>query len=354
MYKKGQLTLFIVIGIVLLFSFSVLFFLKERTVKQDIGYASQKQVEFQTQIPAIKSYIKDCLKQESSIALYILGMRGGNINLPLNHLSTNSFDTSYLYLNGTNNLPSIEEIEMQLADYISTNILKCADFSVFKNVEIESGEIGTKVYMDSSNTIFDMNWPLSVKQRDLTSKISSFSVTIPVRFMSIYEIVRDIINTTKKHPEIVDAFYLLDHNVTSIDFVIFNNDTVIYLITDNQSNLIKDKPYQFLFAIKIKVNKSENKAPKLEQIPELVAFEGQLFTYDIDAFDPDDDNLTYSILSALFDINPSNGIINFTPSTYHIGTHFVRVTVKDDEMASDSAIVKFIINQANNSIEVTE
>ena len=342
--KRGQITLFIILGFVLLIVGLFLYFV----ATEEEGYDLQKESNFQNQVSAIKFYVSRCLEDESSFALFVLGMQGGNIDLPAYHFSSKSFDTSYLYFNGDSKLPSIEEIEEQLSDYITTNIHDCADFSKFNNVDIVEDEINIETVLGYNDVRFRMNWPLTIKQGTLASQISDFSVTTPVRFLSIYRIIQNIINATKIHPEVIDTFNLLNQNTTRIDFVIFNDDTVLYLIVDNQSRLNVGQPYTFLFATNISINKSKNKAPKLGDIPTLVGIKGNLFTYDVDAIDFDNDTLTYSLLSPLFDINPNNGLINFTPTDFHIGIHFVKISVNDG-LNSDSAIVKFMILDADNT-----
>ncbi len=58
---------------------------------------------------------------------------------------------------------------------------------------------------------------------------------------------------------------------------------------------------------------------------------GQLYTYDVNAVDADNDFLTYSLLSAPSGmvINQSNGFIAWVPVANQVGFNFVRVAVSD-------------------------
>ena len=69
-------------------------------------------------------------------------------------------------------------------------------------------------------------------------------------------------------------------------------------------------------------------------ITNLTAYEGVLFTYFVNATDPDTihgDNLTYYDNTSLFDINTTTGLINFTPSAGQVQAeaYHINITVND-------------------------
>jgi hypothetical protein len=73
-----------------------------------------------------------------------------------------------------------------------------------------------------------------------------------------------------------------------------------------------------------------NNPPVLDSIGSLIAVEGQLFTYDVDATDPDqNDTLVYYTNITLFTINSSTGLINFTPTLAQVGNYSINFSVTD-------------------------
>lgn len=80
---------------------------------------------------------------------------------------------------------------------------------------------------------------------------------------------------------------------------------------------------------------------------ELVAREGEPFSYTLEATDIDGDTLTWSDSSSLFDINPETGTISFTPSHYQVGTHPVTVTVSDGNDALASVTFDLVVENVN-------
>ncbi|MBU4467094.1 tandem-95 repeat protein, partial [Patescibacteria group bacterium] len=80
-----------------------------------------------------------------------------------------------------------------------------------------------------------------------------------------------------------------------------------------------------------------NRAPVIDSIGNQTATEDLEFNLTINASDPDEDTLTFSDNTSLFDINPSTGIISFTPNASHVGVYQIQINATDDDNATDSA-----------------
>ena len=75
-----------------------------------------------------------------------------------------------------------------------------------------------------------------------------------------------------------------------------------------------------------------NQAPTITSIPVTTATEGQLYTYDVEANDPDaGDTLTFSLdlAPAGMTIDPASGLIQWTPVAGQIGINAVTARVTD-------------------------
>ena len=72
-----------------------------------------------------------------------------------------------------------------------------------------------------------------------------------------------------------------------------------------------------------------NNAPVIESDPTLTATEGALYTYVVEATDPEGDTLTYSLTTSPtgMTINSSTGVISWTPAS--AGSYDVTVEVAD-------------------------
>jgi len=85
-----------------------------------------------------------------------------------------------------------------------------------------------------------------------------------------------------------------------------------------------------------------NTGPIMEHIEDQDIYEGNAFDLQVIAHDPDHDILTFEDDTDLFDIDPSTGLISFTPQKAHVGVHKVILNVTDG-IASDSQDVIFTV-----------
>jgi len=90
-----------------------------------------------------------------------------------------------------------------------------------------------------------------------------------------------------------------------------------------------------------------NRPPILDPIGSKIAIEGTFFSTNIIGNDPDGNDLRFSDNTSLFNINPFNGKISFTPKNYHVGDHYVNISVSDGEFTAYE-VVLFHITNVNN------
>ncbi len=85
-----------------------------------------------------------------------------------------------------------------------------------------------------------------------------------------------------------------------------------------------------------------NSSPVIESDPVTTAKEGAVYTYDVEATDPNEDTLTYSLTTnpTGMTINSTTGVITWTPTEGQIGENEIVVEVSD---ASKSTTQSFTI-----------
>lgn len=94
-----------------------------------------------------------------------------------------------------------------------------------------------------------------------------------------------------------------------------------------------------------------NNPPVIEPILPQRANVGELFTLQINASDPDHDNLSFSDDTPLFDIS-AGGLINFTPVKADVGTYLINITATDGQL-NNTRILNLIVESANNPPKIT-
>ena len=92
---------------------------------------------------------------------------------------------------------------------------------------------------------------------------------------------------------------------------------------------------------------SENQAPVVQPIGYKIAFVGREFNLKVNATDPDGDPLTYSDNTNLFDIDPSTGLISFTPKESDVGLYKIKIAASDGNLEDTSILTLRIIKVVN-------
>ena len=97
-----------------------------------------------------------------------------------------------------------------------------------------------------------------------------------------------------------------------------------------------------------------NSSPVIESDPVTTAKEGAVYTYDVEATDPNEDTLTYSlpINPTGMTINSTTGVITWTPTEDQIGENVVVVEVSDGSKSTTQSFSVTVDETLLASIEV--
>lgn len=113
------------------------------------------------------------------------------------------------------------------------------------------------------------------------------------------------------------------------------NDTLVFaqsFVANNTIEIRCSDSLQNTSSIFILEITDVNEAPVLESIGPQISTEDELFTLDVDATDPDGNSLTFQDSTTIFAINSLTGVINFTPSSGHVGNHTINISVFDSNL----------------------
>ncbi|MFH0978768.1 MAG: hypothetical protein V1837_05705 [Candidatus Woesearchaeota archaeon] len=221
--RKGQITVFIILGLVLLILFATVFyFYSLRTTstleQEQIPTVKEVPLEFQP----ISAYVESCIARYGEEALRKIGLGGGYINPMQSGLLTNPLQPTsasavefvpgsglvspyWFFLKSDNactmncefsyNRPHLyrsegePSIEGQLDEYMNSHLADClASSSLFQGFTIEqSGPIKTTTSVYSKDVGFFVNYPLKITKDGNSHDMNEFFLRIPVDLRSIYE-----------------------------------------------------------------------------------------------------------------------------------------------------------------------
>ena len=204
MKKRGQVTVFIIVGILILFVFLLFFYLIPLLGK------FTPDVVVPQEVAPIKRYVESCMQDIGEKAVIKLGMQSGYVEIP-EEIAMNPgayiqvsgpIKLPYWYLNGMDTSPTLSDIQSQISDYVSKNLKSCLkNFSDFDEFVIEEeGEIKTKTIIAEEEVVITVEYPLVIKNKigDKTTKLSQYAASVPVRLKKIYRLAKGIMEAENK------------------------------------------------------------------------------------------------------------------------------------------------------------
>lgn len=197
--KRGQITVFIIIGLVLLLSVGVfLYIYQQRTtapIKRVIAVPEDAQ--------QIYDYVQTCTDQITKDGLIIMGAQAGYIYIPpvidRNHNAYVNLDplgaakTPMWYYEGEDRTPSLDFMQRELAVYVKQNLPTCVnDFVSFADrykVTPKSDILPVVLFTDSE-VIVELKWQLEIEVQGRLTQLTEFITSFPVKLKTMHELAQ--------------------------------------------------------------------------------------------------------------------------------------------------------------------
>jgi hypothetical protein len=265
--KRGQVTIFMILGIIILLSVASLFLLRNYIVAEQIKQDEADTLELSLNADKIKGEVNWCIDRTAKDAVITLGYYGGKDDLVGPFFDEEIFDANYLYYLGEEKTSSIEDMELILGEMMTEQLPKCFEkFESLKKInineeiinteliaesfQVEKGKVNSSVIINEGSVNFNVNWPLEIRFKNKVKVIEQFPnarLNIALDRMGLF--LEEFMERMRMNPQFVDMFYLLEQNY-SIQTSVFNNDTYVFLFEDENS-IVDYDPLTFLFSVKV-------------------------------------------------------------------------------------------------------
>lgn len=235
MKKRGQVTIFIIIAIVLVASV-VLFF----AFKDKLGIFSPKS-------DPVYLYVENCIRETGEDAIHFITQNGGYLFPPT--LST-SDGIPYYYSNDRDYTPTKERIEEEISDYIKNTLSYCTnEFTNFQDLNISEGEVKAETIIEDNNLILSVKYPITIEKGGSITRFEDFNdikvdSRIGVMYNSIKKLIQDQIG--KEDICLSCISEIVDEEGFTIDMT-STTEGIIFTLRDEHSK-IKDVPVEWRFA----------------------------------------------------------------------------------------------------------
>ncbi len=230
---KGQVTVFIIVGILILFLFAGILYFTKTTVTDSIISESKSATDTAPQIfKPVASYTEDCLYQTTKRGLILIGEQGGYLYPDLvgtfsardptnaDGIDLEPLKVPYYYYNkNPNQDPTIAiasaqpkvhkkedaelSMEAQLERYISQKIDSCLNnYASFapQGFDIQSTtDASTKAVIRDGSIYIELTHPITATLGEDTEEFTKFTTVIPLELTKYYELASGITESQKNY-----------------------------------------------------------------------------------------------------------------------------------------------------------
>ena len=213
--KKGQITLYVILGLVVLIALVAVFSLQNYIVKNEFEREAES-IQILEEFKPVKNYLDSCIKQITIDGAELIGLQGGYINVPEDNLPVNpaipfsnkldifgngNLLAPYWFYETSNGIqktqvPSLQEMQNQLADYVDFNLNSCLNnFTAFEGYEVIGfNGINTSVEITDNKIFVRMLTSIKLNYRGTEVNFDKFLVSAESPLGKLYRLGKNIFN----------------------------------------------------------------------------------------------------------------------------------------------------------------
>lgn len=187
------MSLFVILGIMILVVIALSFFFRSQIADQMSQMEIAKTEKAKQAEIDLASYASSCLKKTSVEGIQVVLANGGFYKNEGNTVAYHTFSVPYYLYGKTEALPSIGGIAASLARYIDDNIEPC--LSAYSS-NLNVGNIKTEVSM-SNKAVIEARQALAFESGDISVKVSSFDAEVDFNINDLYRPTLDFYDEVK-------------------------------------------------------------------------------------------------------------------------------------------------------------
>ncbi len=229
--RRGQVTAFIIVGILLLFVFAGVMYLVKVTKKTSLLVSEETQAKIPAEFEPLARYTENCLEQLGKRGLSILGQQGGYIypNLVGKYSATDATDADGILLEPLqvpywhyNKAPnqgksisfaslqpklyakedSVMSIEAQLSRFVEEKLVGCLqDYAPFREqgfTVLADAAKEVEVRVGEERVSFVLRQEVTASRGEAEHVFDSFVVRIPLKLKQYYELAARVVEAQQK------------------------------------------------------------------------------------------------------------------------------------------------------------
>lgn len=198
MNKRGQVTVFVIVGIVIVVSvFLVFYFLGDNIRRQ----TEVETVFDESSLEPLQDYVGDCVEKYGNEAIDLVLKQGGMIN-PIVYYTYQGNKINYLCYTGDfssceNKHPFVDKlIENEIKKYLLDKVPGCIDLSNLRSAgyDVQGGTFNLNVNLLDYSAIADVYYPITISKGNTQITESRFVKEFEVPLGKFSEVAQEIVD----------------------------------------------------------------------------------------------------------------------------------------------------------------
>ena len=247
--KRGQVTVFIIVGILVLAVTSFIFYISSQTVTQNLPTSSD--LSFDTS--SVELYVQKCFEEKVDDALFNIAQQGGFYELPRISIQEAFVNAPYYLYLGDQYIPETVKMQDNIQFYVEENMQECSNFSIFPSFQIDTQPPQVEVTLTENRIVAELDLKIEITQGEKIKELRPFIVDKKSRLLELAQIAQEITATQQEHNEMVCISCLallgLEHNVEI--FSVDSDEGTLFSIFDREyESKSIDEEFSFRFVHK--------------------------------------------------------------------------------------------------------
>ncbi|MBN1386311.1 hypothetical protein JW968_05055 [Candidatus Woesearchaeota archaeon] len=188
--KRGQITHFILIGIIIVFLAGILFFVYHDQQAGLLKHQVTVVQKSQFLDDPVENFVHSCIREAAETSVHVVSLQGGYFSVPEPSMADYDLKIPFYAVGIMPYLPGEERVESELADMFNNEFLFCIksfkDFTDMGYKFYRKGDISTVVDIEEDMVIFRMDYPVVIYNPTSEIEISDFEYTLDSDIWILY------------------------------------------------------------------------------------------------------------------------------------------------------------------------
>tara|TARA_Y100000310_G_C20608810_1_gene776933 strand:- start:536 stop:1261 length:726 start_codon:yes stop_codon:yes gene_type:complete len=237
MFKRGQVTIFVIIAVIILAAIIIFFMTKDNLGVSNLPPHAEE----------IYSFTQSCLEEKAKEVVYEIGQSGGYY-FPTEPSTYTGIP--YYYSENGSHMPSKSELEEEISFFVNKKLFICTKgFIDFPDVKINQEEVKTITTINDEEVILDVEYPIRVIKGEDITILKEFDTKVKVRLGIIYDSIAELMQDqlTRDGICLTCISDIVTRNDLYVEMFDYDNETIIFTFRDENLKL-NDEFLEFSFA----------------------------------------------------------------------------------------------------------